>query len=277
MMVNKKVILFIIALTLLPLAGLAHKMIIQNESLSETKIRCASEKIEDRRTCLAPYFQSIVESASVSQALSIAKDLRQDGYIDDCHFIAHDIGHFAYEKEGDLGRALGSCTNSCVSGCYHGATEEYLHTHYTDEQTLKGSLPVICSPVSGTQKYAECMHGIGHGLMIFFASNVRKSLEYCSYLPSDLHAANGCNDGVFMEYISDYLGRYHGEQLAEACNTNIPSEYKHDCLSDLGEGLMLHFGHDQERSLLSCAQLSKEDGTECISGVTQEAKTVDLE
>ena len=123
-----------------------------------------------------------------------------------CHRIAHYMGGAALERyDGDVSLAFSKGSASCWSGYYHGILEWSL------QQVPAGALPEVvrglCDDVrdQGTFLLYQCVHGLGHGLMIATGYDLPGALDNCSALQSDWDESS-CWGGVFMENIATGKG-----------------------------------------------------------------------
>ncbi|HTK60137.1 MAG TPA: hypothetical protein VL283_02935 [Candidatus Baltobacteraceae bacterium] len=113
----------------------------------------------------------------------------------DCHAIAHTLGHEAYEKAGDFGRALAQTDEICNSGFFHGVIE----AHFAGVDDVPAAARTTCAAYRpDTYLGWECYHGIGHGLMFSSANDLPRSVELCEAY-DDTTARDNCVNGVYME------------------------------------------------------------------------------
>jgi hypothetical protein len=114
------------------------------------------------------------------------------------HHLAHELGRFAQAERGDLS-VLEECTPVFQSGCYHGALEGYfLEGARVDSASVRAVCPQRPRPGQPGYAVLECWHGLGHGLMVQAAGDVRQALPLCDALES-AGWRRECQDGVFME------------------------------------------------------------------------------
>jgi hypothetical protein len=123
----------------------------------------------------------------------------------DCHEVAHDVGHRAYELYGFSGAMLlngsknedhASVMDMCAGGYVHGILEEEsLHdpSFAADPGALCASVPPTARPT--------CYHGIGHALMFVHDRDIPASLDGCRKLPVASYKQR-CFEGVWMEAFS---------------------------------------------------------------------------
>ena len=127
-----------------------------------------------------------------------------------CHRVAHTIGSAALARyHGNVAEAFIRGSSSCASGYYHGILEHsFLQA---DAQTVDDFGAVardLCSdPKVHDQPFLlfQCIHGLGHGLMIRSGYDMPFSLEVCDKLETDWDRRS-CHGGVFMENISSSYG-----------------------------------------------------------------------
>jgi hypothetical protein len=108
--------------------------------------------------------------------------------------------------EGGVGKAFADGRASCWSGYYHGILERAFAG--ADADRLGPLSRDLCSDpdVRSTDFIAyQCVHGLGHGLMIFTGYDLPKSLEVCDALATAWDQSS-CTGGVFMENISSSYG-----------------------------------------------------------------------
>jgi mono/diheme cytochrome c family protein len=117
-----------------------------------------------------------------------------------CHPIAHTIGaggllHF----DSDLGRAFAAGTAACGSGYYHGLLEWKLAA------APPGSVAAVARTVCADERIVarpftqyQCVHGLGHGLMLYTKYDLPGALDLCHELPVERDQVS-CTGGVFME------------------------------------------------------------------------------
>jgi mono/diheme cytochrome c family protein len=128
---------------------------------------------------------------------------------DDCHLIAHAIGAGAYVRYRDPGKAFvaaGTLATTCNSGFYHGVLQRALHG--VQQGQVLAVAKRLCSGKAVNTTFfvlTQCIHGLGHGLMIYSGYDLPKALATCDSLPERFQQAT-CTGGVFMENNFTSLG-----------------------------------------------------------------------
>ena len=110
------------------------------------------------------------------------------------------------------------CRDDWQSGCYHGVLEAYFLSQPTVGQA---QVAAVCNgQIKADEKLIlkfQCVHGLGHGLMMYLDHNLPKALQYCDYQAADWDRQS-CYGGVFMENIiyAQSLRRPPARQLRAA-------------------------------------------------------------
>jgi hypothetical protein len=127
-----------------------------------------------------------------------------------CHRVAHRIGSAALARNhGNIAKTFAEGSASCFSGYYHGVLERSLLSvkSYTPASLGK----VVRGLCSGAEMNKtmwltyQCLHGLGHGLMITTGYNLPLALKVCDRLSTPWERTS-CNGGSFMENISTFFG-----------------------------------------------------------------------
>jgi hypothetical protein len=121
-----------------------------------------------------------------------------------CHRIAHIIGSASLARyEGNVGQAFAAGDSTCWSGYYHGILERSFQGESTKEGVIAAA-GRVCSDADLRQNLwltYQCVHGLGHGLMIRSGYDLPFSLDTCETLATDWDRTS-CTGGVFMENIA---------------------------------------------------------------------------
>ena len=98
-------------------------------------------------------------------------------------------------------RLLSQCDDRYQSGCYHGILQRYFDARM-GMPIAQSVLLAPCDGLRGTReqfRLYDCLHGTGHGLMMYHRYDVNASLKDCDRLASDWDERS-CYSGVFMEH-----------------------------------------------------------------------------
>ena len=126
-----------------------------------------------------------------------------------CHRIAHTIGAASLARfDGSVARSFAEGSASCWSGFYHGVLERSLSAVRSfNPNTLGGVVRELCADRSlqaSPWLVEQCVHGIGHGLMITTGYSLPLSLAVCGKLVAGFDQL--CKGGVFMENVASSYG-----------------------------------------------------------------------
>ena len=147
------------------------------------------------------------EGPQKALALLATDDRAISGVHADCHQIAHWVGHagLAYYK-GDAGQALSHGAMTCNSGYYHGVLQLAL-AGLPRDQVVKKARHLCSAPAVNTDDFLlyQCVHGLGHGLMIYSGDDLPWSLRTCHKLLTGFDRVS-CTGGVFMQNLDTTMG-----------------------------------------------------------------------
>jgi len=170
--------------------------------------------VEDCQTSHKPFcyrqaFGNIAfrEGPQKALALLATDDKRISGVHSDCHQISHWVGHagLAHYK-GDAGQALSHGAMTCNSGYYHGVLQLAL-AGLPRSTVVKKAQHLCDAPAVNTDDFLlyQCVHGLGHGLMIYSGDDLPWSLQTCHKLLTDFNRVS-CTGGVFMQNLDTTMG-----------------------------------------------------------------------
>lgn len=160
--------------------------------------------------CLRQAFANVAYRDGPKKALELLArdDLSISGVHADCHQIAHAIGHggLAHYK-GNAARALSQGAMTCNSGYYHGVIERAF-AGVPRDRVVKIARRLCTEPSVTKEEFLlyQCVHGLGHGLMIYSGLDLPWSLKACHKLQKDFDRVS-CTGGVFMQNLMPGMGR----------------------------------------------------------------------
>jgi mono/diheme cytochrome c family protein len=160
-------------------------------------------------SCLEQAFGNLAYEVGPKPALAeFDRRIAADPEIErNCHRIAHMMGAAALVRyDGRVGRAFAEGSASCWSGYYHGILERAFRDVEPDDLTATARVLCDDADVRRTAFIAyQCVHGLGHGLMIYTGYDLPRSLETCDGLATSWDQTS-CTGGVFMENLSSSYG-----------------------------------------------------------------------
>jgi len=152
--------------------------------------------------CLKQAFGDLAYYDGPEKALAaLASAMQTNKTIDSgCHQIAHEIGHAAYVRyHDDAAQALAHGGMTCWSGYYHGVVERAFGGLPPSKVTA-AARKLCLGPELRTSTFLlyQCVHGLGHGLMIYSQNDLPFSLRVCDRLQTAWDRSS-CTGGVFMQ------------------------------------------------------------------------------
>ena len=159
--------------------------------------------------CYRQAFGNIAYKEGPEKALALlaTDDRAMEQVHADCHQIAHWVGHagLAHYK-GNAADALAHGGMTCNSGYYHGVLQVSLAGLPKDEVVRKARR-LCTAPAVNTDAFLlyQCVHGLGHGLMIYSGNELPWSLQTCHKLQTSFDRIS-CTGGVFMQNLDTTMG-----------------------------------------------------------------------
>jgi mono/diheme cytochrome c family protein len=158
--------------------------------------------------CFEQAFGNLAFTEGPKRALAVfAEKIETDPSVAVCHRIAHAVGAGGLAHyDGEVGPAFADGTAVCWSGYYHGILERAF-AGVSEEELPAVSRRLCASDQVRTSDFVayQCVHGLGHGLMIYTDYDMPLSLETCDALSTDWDQTS-CTGGVFMENLQTSYG-----------------------------------------------------------------------
>ena len=226
----------------------------------ETAIDECAATSDDRRVCLEQAFGNLAYRTSGKQALAVMAErgASTPEIAAGCHRIAHTIGAAVLAREnGDAAAALAEGDSTCWSGFYHGLLERALAPARSTGE-LGRLLRTLCEPTS--QNWArftlyQCLHGLGHGLMLRTGNALEASLDLCTRL-NDEWSRQSCYGGAFMESFSPSLANepppFDAADPLAPC-PSVAETFKYYCYLQVADNLVRATDYTWEDVARGCA------------------------
>jgi hypothetical protein len=213
------------------------------------------------QTCLEQGYGNLAYEEGPKVALArFAAAIASDPAVErGCHRIAHTIGSAALARDdGDVGKAFSEGDSTCWSGYYHGILERALKGA-TEETVLVARIRALCQDVLASEDTFtayQCVHGLGHGLMIRTGLNLPYSLDMCTRLETPWEQTS-CDGGVFMENFNTSYGvksRFlKDDQPLYPC-TAVEERHKLYCYLQITDRILQLNGYDFAATGRTCLQ-----------------------
>ncbi|MFN8223567.1 MAG: hypothetical protein U0R50_10045 [Gaiellales bacterium] len=227
------------------------------------------ETATEPRACYEQAFGNLAYETDAKTALAAAVDAGRtnSGISSDCHRIAHTIGAAVLARyDGDVSNALAEGDSTCWSGFYHGLLERALAPARSTGE-LGRMIRNLCDPTGKNWPaftHYQCLHGIGHGLMLRTGYQRDMSLELCTRLPDDW-SQQSCDGGVFMEGFSPSLGDqpppFDRKDPLAPCPV-VADRHKLYCYLQIADNLVRGYEYDWQRVARACRRAESDYWTD---------------
>jgi hypothetical protein len=162
-----------------------------------------SRSIDAYSTCLGDGIASLSSAGNIALAMGTLDRVVHDdpSLVLLGHPLAHALGYAVRSTPATATRLLSECDDRYQSGCYHGILQRYFDARVGMPIAQK-VLVAPCDGLRGTReqfRLFDCLHGTGHGLMMYHRYDVNASLKDCDRLSGDWDQRS-CYGGVFMEH-----------------------------------------------------------------------------
>jgi len=203
-----------------------------------------------------------------------------DGGGTSCHRAAHAVGAASLARyRGNVERTLAEGSSDCGSGYYHGVVERSLvGIKKRTRDTLGRAARTLCDEAlsRATPWVANnCLHGVGHGLMIATGLSLPLSLAVCNRLAT-WWESDACKGGVFMENLQSSYG-FQSRWLRDddpvyPCNV-VASENKKRCYQMVTSRILPLVGDDWERTGEVCSRVEPDFVSWCFWSFGRDASS----
>ena len=208
--------------------------------------------------CLEQAFGNLVYNEGPKPALErLQSMMTSDATVaSDCHRIAHRMGSAALSRYKDkVAPAFIAGSPVCASGYYHGIIERAFLGQPTDRLAIVARQ--LCSDPKITERRFlayQCIHGLGHGLMIYTGYDLPGSLRTCDELRSGFDRVS-CSGGVFMENFNSSYGvtsKYlRAKDPIYPCNS-VAERHKLYCYLLVTANILRAVGGDMQKTADAC-------------------------
>jgi len=225
-----------------------------------------------RAQCLVPWLDELVAGRDAAAALEAAEGLVKSGVMNDCHVMAHAIGHASWRKSRELRSAFTACSKACIQGCMHGVMEASMMGR-AGARVERGAALAFCDSLGkGTLERRQCLHGLGHGIMHQQRDNVRAAIGECENL-GGRYERDQCLGGMWMQWahfpVAEGAAGYRAK--APLLCAGVPEARQPRCAHAVGGAAMFATSHDELLSRAICKDLPAALHEQCNKGVQFEA------
>lgn len=193
-----------------------------------------------------------------------------------CHRTVHIIGAGALARYGDVSKAFAEGSASCWSGYYHGILERAFSGLPFRERELAEKSVDLCDDASirrVTWIAYQCVHGLGHGLMIYTGYNLPFALDVCDRLSTQWDQTS-CHGGVFMENIDSSYGIkskwLRDDDPVYPCR-DVREKHKLYCYLMVTSRTLQLNGYDFDKTAATCRTVEKAWIETCFNSMGRDA------
>ncbi|HEY1538587.1 MAG TPA: c-type cytochrome [Solirubrobacteraceae bacterium] len=208
--------------------------------------------------CLEQAFGNLTYNEGPKKSLALLQKMSTTNAAvqGDCHRIAHRMGSAALTLYHDkVAPAFIAGTPVCASGYYHGIIERAFLGQPTNKLGIVARQLCSDSQITAAEFLLyQCMHGLGHGLMIYTGYDMPLSLKTCDGLQDNFDQVS-CSGGVFMENFNSSYGVVSKYLKASdpiyPCDS-VAERYKAQCYGLVTANLLRVDDYDQKKTAEGC-------------------------
>jgi hypothetical protein len=231
------------------------------------------------QSCFRQAFGNIAFREGPKKALRILgqDDLSVPAVHADCHQITHAVGHAALARyHGNAAEALSQGAMTCNSGYYHGVIERAF-AGVPREQVTRIARRLCTGHAVTKEEFLlyQCVHGLGHGLMIYSGLDLPWSLKTCDRLQTDFDRVS-CTGGVFMQNLMPGMGTtlyLRKKDPLYPCNA-VAERHKVYCYLMVTSRILSLDGYDWRKTAAWCRRSEKGWVATCFQSYGRDASGV---
>jgi hypothetical protein len=198
-----------------------------------------------------------------------------------CHRIAHKIGSASLVRDhGNIPEAFAAGSSICWSGYYHGILERAFYGISTETGLIKAARRVCASPGLQRDQWLlyQCVHGLGHGLMISTGYDLPFALRVCDKLQTGWDQTS-CTGGVYMENVNAANGTSIGfkttwvkpNDLVYPCDAKVTKGHRLYCYLMVTSRILNANGYNWSATATICAHVEKQWVATCFQSYGRDA------
>lgn len=249
-------------------------------------------KTRGANRCYETASQDLINLFPVEIILKILeKNEPRPEFYANCHELTHYLGRDEYKKTNSIKVSLPKGSHVCFEGYQHGVMEGYfiqknLEAGSLTDEAIFTEIPKACGSRNEYEKielFNQCLHGIGHAVMLLKESDVPQSLELCNALTTTSDKER-CYSGVFMENSNSSTNKDHPSKYFKKEDPMYPcsileEKYLRMCFRLQSTKFLEFTGHDWPKTISLCEKIPTNYQIECYINVgsLQIGFTQDLE
>lgn len=184
-----------------------------------------------------------------------------------CHEIAHEIGHGAFNRLGTFSEAMQLQDVTCNGGYLHGVLESAFGEL---TGTTTAELRNACNDLAPESFVAwQCIHGLGHGFMFAYDQDINAARNECN-LYEDEWMEETCINGAYMQHFTLPLRELKDDEVLSFCDRQ-PMPGMLDCHLYAPTLYLARYEREYEGALRWCEAHGEAIGRRiCSAGVISE-------
>ena len=174
-------------------------------------VACLRFAGDARRTCYSQLLSERLKKHGVADAVATLDAIAaaDPDAAEHAHEYTHGIGIEAFSLSTDIPATFTACGDGFSSGCRHGVIQAYFEAR---EQVTQSEVEALCQPFKspGASRWVlfQCVHGMGHGLTMFYGHDLPRALAGCDQLRAGWDRES-CYGGAFMENVVNATAPHH--------------------------------------------------------------------
>ncbi|HWH08960.1 MAG TPA: CopD family protein, partial [Candidatus Thermoplasmatota archaeon] len=193
----------------------------------------------------APCYVDVLMALQAERGPGVAFDVLADMTeadpafgVESAHAIAHDLGRDALQNFGSVQATLARCSERVFQGCIHGALQAYFESLPVVDAASVATVCDLEGPDVSPNAVRNCIHGVGHGILLRTEFNLNATLVLCDALTREADRRD-CHQGVFMENLDSYIANRtgvsresasgHGDHHGGAHGVADPANHAYPC------------------------------------------------
>lgn len=223
----------------------------------------------DAQLCYEQAFGNVAYYQGPKAALALfAHEMAVNRKIESgCHRIAHKIGSATLVRDhGNIPKAFAAGSSICWSGYYHGILERAFYGISTASGLIKAARRVCSDPSMVRDEWLlyQCVHGLGHGLMISTGYDLPFALQVCGKLQTAWDQTS-CTGGVYMENVNAANGTSIGfktpwvraNDLVYPCDAPVTKGKRLYCYLMVTSRILAANGYDWKATARICSHVER--------------------
>jgi len=233
------------------------------------------------QTCFEQAYGNIAFYQGPKAAFRLIEKQYAGGADPSCHRVVHMVGAATLTRNhGNVARTFAEGSSLCWSGYYHGVLERaFASVKSYDAKSLAAKSRALCSDpkvrASSWLTY-QCLHGLGHGLMITTGLQLPLALDVCRRLDGAWDQT-ACKGGVFMEnFITSYGGKspyVRDDDPLFPCDW-VREADKYTCYQQATTRIIRVVGTDWAKIAKTCSRAERRWVTTCFGSLGQNASSL---